>query len=280
MIPFPHSYGFSNLILPLLCRGISLVWSDDPFPRAILRGLAAGGATVLPGVPALFAALLKMEGAVLPDSLRLCISAGAPLSAATAAAFRERFGRSIHSFYGSTECGGICYDRSGRAADGWVGEALEGVQVTVDSGVEVRSEAVALGYFPPDPALSNGAFHPADLLERHAAGWRIIGRSSDLINVAGRKANPVEIESCLRRLAGVEDCVVFGIEREAGSVICALVVGTMNPREVRRHCAGELPAWQVPERVFREPEVPRNDRGKISRPQLAERYRTRLAESI
>ena len=39
VIPFSHSYGFSNLITPLLCRGVPLVYSEDRMPRAILDGL-------------------------------------------------------------------------------------------------------------------------------------------------------------------------------------------------------------------------------------------------
>jgi len=39
VIPFSHSYGFSNLITPLLVRGVRLVVSHDRMPRAILDGL-------------------------------------------------------------------------------------------------------------------------------------------------------------------------------------------------------------------------------------------------
>ena len=49
VIPFSHSYGFSNLVTPLLCRGVPLVASEDRMPRAILDDLARSGATVFPG---------------------------------------------------------------------------------------------------------------------------------------------------------------------------------------------------------------------------------------
>src|SRR5439155_7358494 len=44
VLPFSHSYGFSNLITPLLCRGVPLVASEDRMPRAILNDLARSGA--------------------------------------------------------------------------------------------------------------------------------------------------------------------------------------------------------------------------------------------
>lgn len=272
VIPFSHSYGFSNLITPLLLAGIPLVGAADPFPRAILEGLERSPATVLPGVPALFAALTRLADAELPERVRLCLSAGAPLAETTARAFREKFGRPVHSFYGSSECGGICFDRDGILRRGFVGEAMDGVEIRGGETIEVRSTAVASGYFPPDAALRGGAFYPADLLERDPEGWRIVGRATEVINVAGRKVNPGEIEAGLLRVPGVRDCVVFGVERETTSVIYAVVVGDHSEERLRRHCAQFLPAWQVPRQIFCEPEIPRTDRGKVNRRELAETY--------
>ena len=79
VIPWSHSYGFSNLITPLLCRGVPVVASDERLPRALLDGLARSGATVFPGLPVLFQKLAELECVPLAR-LRLCISAGAPLS--------------------------------------------------------------------------------------------------------------------------------------------------------------------------------------------------------
>ncbi len=58
---FGHSYGFSNLVTPLIARGVQLVAAQDRFPRAIIEGLRSSGATVLPGAPALFRALADTE---------------------------------------------------------------------------------------------------------------------------------------------------------------------------------------------------------------------------
>jgi acyl-coenzyme A synthetase/AMP-(fatty) acid ligase len=93
-----------------------------------------------------------MENVPRLSKLRLCISAGAPLSGAIAKKFRERFKQSIHSFYGSSECGGICYDRDGTIVeDGFVGAPMKRVDVEVvdpiaePSRIRVRSAAVGDG---------------------------------------------------------------------------------------------------------------------------------------
>src|SRR4051812_39693792 len=95
-------------------------------------------------------------GQPAPDwRLRLCISAGAPLLASVAATFTRVFGLKIHSFYGSSECGGICYDRTAEANydDGFVGTPMEGVRLERNGArIVVHGAAVGDGYFPtPDP---------------------------------------------------------------------------------------------------------------------------------
>ncbi len=62
VIPFSHSYGFSNLITPLLAAGVGLVVSEDRMPRAILHDLERSGATVFPGMPLFFDKLADLEG--------------------------------------------------------------------------------------------------------------------------------------------------------------------------------------------------------------------------
>src|SRR5437763_221150 len=122
VIPISHSYGFSNLLTPMIARGVPMVISRDRTPRAILDDLERTSATVFPGTPVFYQAFCEMENVPALPKLRLCISAGAPLPLAIAKKIRDRFGLSIHSFYGASECGGICYDREGREdIEGYVG---------------------------------------------------------------------------------------------------------------------------------------------------------------
>ena len=278
VISWAHSYGFSNLVLPLLCRGVPVVATEDRLPRAILDGLSRTGATVFPSVPVFFQKLATLAAAPLPK-LRLCISAGAPLSAAVAASFRQSFGVKVHSFYGSSECGGICYDTSDETVpEGFVGQPMRGVRLAVDEGrIEVHSPATALGYWPePDDAvLGNGRFAPEDLVERTEAGITLKGRVSDFINIAGRKLNPAEIETVLRGHPAVRECVVFGVPSAVrGEEPVACVVADVPPEELLAFTAARLPAWQAPKHIWPVPALPVNERGKLSRRALAERFQT------
>ncbi len=277
IISFAHSYGFSNLVTPLLCRGIPLVATADALPRAIVEGLAATGATVLPAVPAHFRALAGLPWG--GGRLRLCISAGAPLTVEIARSFSAGWGCKIHSFYGASECGGICFDAGGEPdrPSGFVGRPMERVVLeSSDAGTAssrrmwVRSPAVGSGYFPGEDAdLRAGLFQPADLLEWQGEGYVITGRVSDVINVAGRKVNPAEIETVLRSCPGVTDVVVLGLPAGfRGEDVAACIVGDVGAEALRVFCAARLAGWQIPRQWIHLLEIPLNARGKVSRSDL------------
>jgi long-chain acyl-CoA synthetase len=287
VIPISHSYGFSNLLTPLIARGVPMVVSRDRTPRAVLADLARTNATVFPGTPVFYQAFCDMaDGPPLPK-LRLCVSAGAPLSGAVAQKFFKKFKQPIHSFYGASECGGICYDQNGAIfTDGFVGWPLQGVEIEVidpiasSSQIRVRSAAVSDGYFPEqdEQKLANGVFVPDDLLAQHDTTLTIVGRVSDLINVAGKKVNPAEIEAQLLGCDGVRQAVVFGRSTGAGlrNEEVAACVQASSPhiieKDLVRFCRNSLSPWQVPKRIFIVDSIPTNERGKISRRDLARRF--------
>jgi acyl-CoA synthetase (AMP-forming)/AMP-acid ligase II len=284
VIPLAHSYGCSNLITPLLARGVALAVSSDRMPRAVLDDLACTEATVFPGMPLFYQAFNEISSPPPLPKLRLCISAGAPLGQGVARSFHEKFGIAIHSFYGASECGGICYDRTATAeVEGFVGRPMEGVDVqrlnskTEPSQIRVRSGAVGDGYFPePEPAkLGGGFFLPDDLVTKSARGFRIVGRLSDVINVAGKKVNPAEVEAHLLTFEGVRQAVVFGRAsalRNQEVVACVVAGNAIDEAELLAFCRARLSGWQVPKRIFFLDALPANERGKVSRRELAEQF--------
>jgi acyl-CoA synthetase (AMP-forming)/AMP-acid ligase II len=288
VIPISHSYGFSNLLTPLIARGVPMIVSRDRTPRAVLADLARTGASVFPGMPLFYQAFSEMDDIPALPKLRLCISAGAPLPVSVAKNFRAKFGLPIHSFYGASECGGICYDRDGKnEVEGFVGQPMKGVDVELvdptaaSSQIHVRSAAVGDGYFPePDEEkLSGRIFVPDDLLARNGAGFRIVGRISDVINVAGKKVNPAEVEAHLLRFSGVRQAVVFGRPAGAGLrneeiIACVVASPQVSENDLLRFCRTGLSPWQVPKQIFIMDPIPTNERGKISRRDLARRFST------
>jgi acyl-CoA synthetase (AMP-forming)/AMP-acid ligase II len=280
VISLAHSYGFSNLVLPLVLHGIPLTLSGAALPEAVRRAAASSEGVTLAAVPALWRSW--HEARAIPANVRLAISAGAPLPLALEqSVFAER-GLKIHNFYGSSECGGIAYDSTlvPRSDSACVGRTMPNVRTAVgeDGCLEVRGQTVAESYWPePSPNLGSGVFHTNDLAEIRDGAIYLRGRASDQINVAGRKISPEAIETVLLTHPEVQGCLAFGIPSasgERGEIIVACIGANAGlTSESLRHFATErLPAWQVPRQWWVMDALEVNGRGKLSRAEWRQRY--------
>ncbi len=265
LIPLGHSYGLGNLTLPLLAQGVPLVCGTAPLPQAIAHDFATWGPTVFPSVPAVWRALAASEftGPALA-SLRLAISAGAPLPPDVARDFVARFGRRLHGFYGSSETGGIAYDRTGQATlAGSVGRALRGVTLSELRGerLRVRSAAVfTLGNASRTRGMGN--WIPPDRATLDARGnVTLLGRRGSTVKLAGRRVNLAEIAARLRRIEGVTD-VWLGVGGGGEPVMGAAVATTRTAAELRAALLVDTAAWKVPKKWLVRSEFPLTARGK------------------
>jgi acyl-CoA synthetase (AMP-forming)/AMP-acid ligase II len=285
VIPLSHSYGFGNLMMPLLLQGTAIALRDSFVPSQVLLDAQAFQSRVCAGVPYMFNFLAANSAAGgWPPCLQLLISAGARLEEQTSHAFHDRFGIKIHSFYGASETGGIAYDASDMLMpEGHVGTAMPGVTILVRPDEEaaagsgrifVRSDSVAAGY-TEDENESNfvdGGFLTGDLGSTDTLGHlTLTGRASAAVNVAGRKVHPAEVERVLRDMNGVEDvCVIAAPDARRGQQILACIVSRhiSSALEVRRFCASRLAPHKVPRAIIFLPSLPLTPRGKIDRERL------------
>lgn len=279
-ISLAHSYGFSNLVLPLLLHGIPLVLIPTPLPAAVAAAAREFPDITLPAVPALWR--MWNDAGAIPGNVRCAISAGAVLPLDLETTIHARLGLKIHNFMGASECGGIAYDRSEspRSDPGYVGTAMDGVRLERDDDgcLVVRSRAVARGYWPQsDRRLGDGVYRSHDLVELDAGGrLRLLGRMGDVINLAGRKVSPESIESALRTHPGVTECTVFGLagtDTLRGETVVAVVNAPgLTVDALREHLQRCLPAWQMPREWWLTNSLVASARGKISRSEWRQRY--------
>jgi acyl-coenzyme A synthetase/AMP-(fatty) acid ligase len=280
VISLAHSYGFSSLVLPLLLHGIPLIIVPSPLPELLRAAARNESALTLPAVPTLWRAW--DDAGCIPPSVRLALSAGAPLPLALEQRVFARHGLKIHNFYGSSECGGIAYDRGEepRTEASLAGTAVDGVRLAAasDGCLEVRGPHVAESYWPePMDTLGHGLFHTADLAECRGAEVHLLGRASEVINVAGRKVAPETIERALLAHPAVREALVVDLPSPTAArevVIGAAVVAVppVPEAELRRFLLERLPAWQVPRAWLFVDALPVNQRGKLSRAEWRQRF--------
>lgn len=257
VVSLAHSYGFCNVVLPLLLHGIPARLLSLPFPRVMENAFHQHQAVVLPAVPSMWRAWLR--AGILADSpVRLAISAGAPLALDLEHRVFEETGLKIHNFYGASECGGIAYDASEapRKCASIVGKPLPGVNVDIsrDGRLRVTSDSVAIGYDAPrtDDMLGDGFYLTRDLGHLDAAGLlHLTGTTAGAINVAGRKISPAKVEAAIMATGMVARVKVLGIpsiDPERFQEIAALVELTngVSPSVLKSALTERLPLWEIP----------------------------------
>jgi len=291
-VPMYHSHGFGNCAMASLLNGGTLVISHGEFnARDVLRMLEHYGITIYPAVPFMFKMLADTFVKIKPQlpNLRLLFSAGAPLSLEVGEKFSEKFHHRIAQLYGSSETGAVSINYPLSAdSEASVGKPLQGVKIEVvdeqqnllnqgETGeIAITTDAMTLQYdgLPEISAecFVGGRFLPGDLGHLDSAGnIYITGRKKLMINVAGYKVDPLDVESVIKKYPKVSDVVVVGqIDPNYGEMVKAVIVANdaCSEDEIISYCAQHLIGYKVPKMVSFLSEIPRSPLGKILRKYL------------
>ncbi len=294
-VPMFHIYGLTVAFLLGIYEGSTIVLQIRPEPRELLRLIDRYRPTQLPGVPALYAALLDRPE--LPryrlNSIRYCVSGSAPLPPDVQARFEATTGGALIEGYGLSEASPVTHVNplDGERRRGSIGipvpdtdqrvvdEATGGpVAVGEDGELEVRGPQVMLGYYrAPDEtaaALRDGWLRTGDVARIDADGYAyIVDRKKDLINVGGLKVYPREVEELLRTHAAVADvAVVAAPDRALGEVPRAYVVRrpgtTVSAEELIALARSRLAHYKAPRSVEFRDALPKSGIQKTLRREL------------
>lgn len=267
-MPMCHAHGFCNGLLGSLMTGAAF-YAEPIEPRILAETIERERINMVLAPPFMLHLLNQTSFRKEPDfsSVRLFLTGGAAVSPAVVRAFCERFGISLTLSYGATEAGhvGCGCDRERQLDQGWVGHPHRGVTVEIrdddgrplpagqEGAVAVRSPAVASGYLGyKDDAFRDGWFVIGDIGRLDADGHLyVLGRRRPMINVAGKKVSPLEVELCLRSHPAVAEVLVTASESTAGQRVKASVVrmAEVTAAELRQYCGARLADYKVPRQV-------------------------------
>jgi long-chain acyl-CoA synthetase len=252
-------------------------------------------------VPTMFIRLLKLPENLRRrydvSSLRFVIHAAAPCPPEVKAAMIDWWGPVIHEFYGSTESSAVTFASSADtlAKPGTVGRAVAGAELRIldDAGKilpvgevgEIFTRFAELPDFTyhnqPEQRAAidrDGFITSGDVGYLDADGYLFLcDRKRDMVISGGVNIYPAEIEAVLLRMAGVQDCAVFGIpDAEFGERLMAVVEASENsdlaPAEIEAHLKQHLAGYKVPRIIEMGRNLPREDSGKIFKRRLRDPY--------
>jgi acyl-CoA synthetase (AMP-forming)/AMP-acid ligase II len=293
-VPLCHSYGVEHGLLAPVWAG-SGVHLCDGFDPALCLSELAGGATIFPGVPFMYEMLCGLAGdpreAWRFPKLRRAYSAGGPLPLSIYQAFRAKFGVDVAQLYGASEVGSVAFnDPAIESFDpASVGRAMDGVDIRIldpadpklaqplptgEAGhVAIGAPSRMSGYLDGEPApFLDGYFLTGDLGRLDASGaLTITGRIKLLIDIGGRKVNPLEVEQVIESHPAVGACIVVPMRvsqtlfRLKAIVTPAQAGVVVNVGELREFARRQLSAYKVPRAFELRESLPRSATGKVLR---------------
>jgi long-chain acyl-CoA synthetase len=292
--PFSHVNGLMRSMMACVRVGGTLHPVAKFERQAVVRLIEANDISMFIAVPFMFSILAQSNFRPAPDfsSLRLCVSASAPMPKKFNQMFYAKFGIYVRQLYGSTETGTISVNLSPDIETSLesVGTPIAGVEVEVfleDGRVAavdemgefaVKSPGAIKGYESlPEinrEAFREGYFFTGDLGQKDEHGLlSLIGRKKFFINKGGYKIDPRSIEEILEGHPKVEEVVVLGIPTPYGDEKVKAVIVPNTPctvEEIVEHCQGKIADFKIPSLVEFRDELPKSPTGKIRRGMLME----------
>jgi acyl-coenzyme A synthetase/AMP-(fatty) acid ligase len=267
-VPAHHMYGFESTVLIALLGGAAFATERPFFAQDIARVLASvPRPRVLVTTPLHLKTLLD-DGIALPP-VDLTISATASLSPQLAARAEAALVAPLMEIYGCTEAGQVATRRTTVAPE-W--RTFAGLVLSGDG----EQASVSGGHVPEPTRL-------ADVLEvLEPTRFRLLGRSNDLVNVAGKRSSLTHLNHHLNSIEGVRDGA-FWLPPDSGEAVVRLVAVVVAPELSRESLLAALrervDAAFLPRPILWVESLPRDPTGKLPAGRLTELVTRLLSDS-
>jgi len=307
ILPFFHSYGLMTCVMYGVSTACTIIMHHRFSIRTVLRLLEEHQPSIFPVVPRILTALNEAlaRKPMRLDSLRFCISGGAPLDPDVVDEFRKYTKAMVIDGFGLSEASPVTHvgPLDGTARPGTIGLPLPDVEariVDVETGQQtlpageigeliLRGPQVMKGYWKKPEAtaevLRDGWLFTGDLATCDEDGFfSIVDRKKDMIITSGFNVYPADVEQVLRHFPGIADVAVIGVpDPQRGELVKAVIA--LEPGKELDHSAFQdfyrehLSKHKCPHLVETiEGDLPRNFLGKVLRRRLRENEGERKSE--
>ncbi len=286
-LPMTHVFGQNAIMNPTFIAGGTIEVYRRFLPDLVLDSIGRDHVTMFFAVPTIYINLLNTDLSKYDlSSIRYEFSAAATMPEEISRRWTDRFGWRVYEGYGLTESSPCaCYNHDFRHKFGSVGSPIENCEIKIFDAqdqeaplgqwgeIVIRGPGVMKGYWnkPDDTAwaLRSGWLHSGDIGMMDDEGYVfIMDRVKDMINAAGFKVWPAEVEQVLYKHPAVLEVAVYGVpdpvKGEAVKADIVLKVGaTASSEDIIAYCRERIAVYKAPAYVDFVADLPRSPTGKI-----------------
>jgi len=292
-IPFFHSFGLGCVHTSIFTGASLIIQKNTSDISNMLDIIENNEATTFATVPATLTTILKnyrkkAEKTFL--NLRLIMTNSTSIPITTVKEYKKILKNGhLATYYGLTEASRSTFMvfKKDIEKEASVGIPAPNVQIKIvrknddeqQGNILIKGKNVIEKYWnnvEADKKIVSGWLETGDLGTIDSEGYLyLVGRDDDIINVAGNKVNPYEIEKIVKELSGIEEAIIVGKKHEIfGNVIKLFIkksgISEIKKTDVLSYCIKNMERYKVPIDIEFIDEFPRTEYGKIKRFMLQE----------
>jgi acyl-coenzyme A synthetase/AMP-(fatty) acid ligase len=255
-VPPQHMYGLETSLFWVLYSDLTIHNSRPFYPEDIRKTLQSLPQSVFVSTPTHLKSCVHSQGHW--DFVRQVLSSTAPLAAELAKQIEHCFHAPLLEIYGSTETLSFA---TRRTAFDLFWRTYQGITL-----YQQQQQFFVSGGHLTEPVELHDYFDISD-----TGLFNYLGRSTDVIKIAGKRASLAELNRILTQLPNVKDGIFFKLKNNR---LAAFVVSDAKKHDILAELKTAMDAVFLPRRIYQVAKLPRNETGKIIHSELEQLIQT------
>jgi len=287
-LPLSHSFGLGCLHVSLFIGSTFVLLNNASNVDLLINSIKKYNATTFAAVPTTLNKIIQQCNPNIEDyflKVRLIITNSTSIHPDTISQYQKILHeRKLATYYGLTEASRstfMIFNVKGKETS--VGIPPEDVEIKIKNDLDnasnvgeilIKGPNVISKYWnnsKADLLIQDSWLHTGDLGHKDTDGYLYLdGRLDYLINIAGEKILPEDIEKVVKVLTGVDEAVAIGVKNDMFGQIIKLFIkksngSTIEKSKIISHCIKNLERHMVPREIEFVNDFPKNTFGKIER---------------